>query len=55
MDPNDYEEKLERLRLAEKILQGEKEIEQGRGVSHSDVIKLSKTYSNYLQLKTKRN
>ncbi len=44
VDPSDYEETLERLRLAEKILQGEKEIEEGKGVSHAQVIKLSKTW-----------
>ncbi|MBI3541015.1 MAG: type II toxin-antitoxin system Phd/YefM family antitoxin [Deltaproteobacteria bacterium] len=42
MDPKAYEEQIERLRLAEKILRGKREIEAGLGVSHSEVEKLSK-------------
>lgn len=44
VEPNDYEAKLERLRLAEKILQGEKEIEEGKGLSHTEVVKVSKSW-----------
>ena len=42
VDPKAYEEQLERLRLAEKILRGEREIEEGRGISHAEVERLSK-------------
>lgn len=44
VDPQAYEEQLEKLRLAEKILRGEREIEEGKGVSHRDVARLAKTW-----------
>lgn len=42
VDPHSYEEHLEKLRLAEKIIQSEKEIEEGKGVGHFQVERLSK-------------
>lgn len=44
VDPEAYEEQLERLRLAEKLLRGEREIEEGKGVSHKQVAELSKSW-----------
>lgn len=44
VDPQAYEDQMERLRLAEKILRGEREIEEGKGVSHSEVERLSKSW-----------
>ena len=45
VDPQSYEDQLDKLRLAEKILRGEKEIEEGNGLSHSEVEKLSKSWT----------
>ncbi len=42
VDPKAYEEQLERLRLAEKIFQGEKEIEEGKGISHAKITRIAK-------------
>lgn len=42
VDPEAYEEQLDRLRLTEKILKGQREIEEGRGISHGEVKRLSK-------------
>lgn len=44
VDPEAYEDQLDRLRLAEKILRGAKEIEEGKGMAHSEVDRLSKTW-----------
>lgn len=44
VNPDTYEEQLDRIRLAEKILKGEREIAEGRGIPHSEVEKLSKNY-----------
>ena len=44
VDPEAYEEQLEKLRLAEKILRAEREIEEGKGVSHRAVERLSKSW-----------
>lgn len=44
VDPQAYEDQLDRLRLAESIMRGEKEIEAGQGVLHADVEQLSKSW-----------
>lgn len=44
VDPKAYEAQLDRLRLTEKILRGEREISEGKGVPHSKVESLSKTW-----------
>lgn len=44
LDPEAYEEQLDRLRLAEKILRADRQIEEGKGVSHSEVERLSKSW-----------
>ncbi len=44
VDPQAYEDQLERLRLAEKILRADREIEEGKGVSHAKVERLSKSW-----------
>lgn len=45
VDPDAYEEQLDRIRLAEKILKGEREIAEGRGIPHSEVETLSKNWT----------
>lgn len=42
LEPEAYEAQLDRLRLAEKILRGIKEIERGKGIFHPQVERLSK-------------
>ncbi|MDO8519581.1 MAG: type II toxin-antitoxin system Phd/YefM family antitoxin [Deltaproteobacteria bacterium] len=42
VDPEAYENQLDRLHLAEKILQGTREIEEGKGIPHAEVERLSK-------------
>ena len=42
VDPQAYEDQLDKLKLSEKILRGEREIQEGKGRSHSEVEKLSK-------------
>ena len=44
VDPEAYEDQLDRLRLAEKILRGAREIEEGKGMAHSEVGRLSKAW-----------
>lgn len=44
VDPEAYEKQLDRLRLAEKILKGTREIANGKGVAHSEVERLSKNW-----------
>lgn len=44
VDPEAYEGQLEKLRLAEKILRSDREIEEGKGASHQAVIRLAKTW-----------
>lgn len=44
VDPRAYQEQLDKLRLVEKILQSEKEIEEGKGTPHSKVERLSKSW-----------
>ena len=42
VDPKTYEEQSEKLRLAEKILRGDREIEEGKGVPQAEVEHISK-------------
>lgn len=42
VDPEAYEKQIDRLRLAEKILRGSREIAKGGGILHSEVERLSK-------------
>ena len=44
LDPAAYEEQLERLALVEKILRADREIDDGKSLSHSQVEKLSKDW-----------
>ena len=44
VDPIAYEDQLERLRLAEKILRADREIEEGEGFPHFEVERLSKNW-----------
>ena len=44
VDPQAYEDQLDRLRLAEKILRGEREMDEGKGMPHSEVERLSKQW-----------
>ncbi len=44
VDPKAYQEQLDRFRLADKILRAEREIEEGQGVDHSQVERLSESW-----------
>lgn len=44
VDPQTYEEQLDRLHLAEKILRGQQELTEGKGMSQADVESLTKSW-----------
>jgi len=44
VDPQAYQEQLDRFRLAEKILRADREIDEGQGMDQNKVKKLSETW-----------
>lgn len=44
VDPVAYEKQLDRLRLMEKILRGLREVDEGKGIPHAEVARLSKKW-----------